>query len=46
MQFLGMRCREELFRGTEKVELFLSDLAANGHVAGATQNQAFGAVES
>jgi hypothetical protein len=43
--FHKMRCREDLFPGTDKVELFLSDLAVNGHVAASTQNQAFGAVE-
>jgi hypothetical protein len=40
-----MRSREDLFPGAEKVELFLSDLAVNEHVAASTQNQAFGAVE-
>ena len=30
--------------GTDKVELFLSDLAVNGHVAASTQNQAFNAL--
>jgi integrase len=44
VHFHAMRCREELFPGTEKVELFLSDLAVNGHVAAATQNQAFNAL--
>jgi hypothetical protein len=39
-----MRCREERFPGAEKVELFLSDLAVNGHVAASTQNQAFNAL--
>jgi hypothetical protein len=33
-----MRAREDLFPGVEKVELFLSDLAVNGHVAASTQN--------
>ena len=41
IRFHGMRSREELLPGTEKVELFLSDLAINGHVAASTQNQAF-----
>ena len=36
-----MRSREEMFPGTDKVELFLSDLAVNGHMAASTQNQAF-----
>jgi hypothetical protein len=40
-----MRCREDLFPGADKVELFLSDLAVNGHVAASTQNQAFGDIE-
>jgi hypothetical protein len=40
--FHKMRSREELFPGTDKVELFLSDLAVNQHVAASTQNQAFG----
>ena len=39
-----MRSRQDLFPGTEKVELFLSDLAVNGHVAASTQNQAFNAL--
>jgi hypothetical protein len=42
VRFQGMRSREELFPGTDKVELFLSDLAVNGQVAASTQNQAFG----
>ena len=34
------------FAGAEpKIELFLSDLAVNGHVAASTQNQAFRLVE-
>ena len=45
VRFHGMRSREDLFPGTDKVELFLSDLAVNEHVAASTQNQAFGAVE-
>ena len=43
VKFHGMKSREELFPGTEKVEEFLSDLAVNGHVAASTQNQAFNA---
>ena len=31
--FHKMRSREDLFPGTDKVELFLSDLAVNEHVA-------------
>jgi integrase len=42
--FHQMRAREDLFPGAEKVELFLSDLAVNGHVAAPTQNQAFNAL--
>ena len=44
IKFHGMRSREELLPGTDKVELFLSDLAVNGQVAAATQNQAFNAL--
>lgn len=44
VHFHGMRCREDLFPGTDKVELFLSDLAVRGHVTAATQNQAFNAL--
>jgi hypothetical protein len=40
IKFHRMRCREDLIGGTEKVELFLSDLAVNGQVAASTQNQA------
>jgi hypothetical protein len=39
-----MRSREELFPAEGKIELFLSDLAVNGHVAVSTQNQAFNAL--
>jgi hypothetical protein len=46
VRFHKMGSREDLFPGAEKVELFLSDLAVNGHLAASTQNQAFGAVES
>ena len=45
VQFQGMKSREELVPGTAKVGAFLSDLATNGRVAAATQNQAFGMVE-
>ena len=41
VRFHGMRSREDPFPGTDKVELFLSDLAVNEHVAASTQNQAF-----
>src|SRR5437773_6639764 len=44
LKFHGMRSREELFPGTTKVELFLSDLAVRGKVAASTQNQAFNAL--
>ena len=44
VKFHRMRSREELFPGTDRVELFLSDLAVNGHVAASTQNQAFNAL--
>lgn len=44
IRFHGMRLREELLPATGKVELFLSDLAVNGRVAGSTQNQAFNAL--
>jgi hypothetical protein len=45
IRFHQMKAREELVPGTAKVEVFLSDLAVNGHVAASTQNQAFGRVE-
>ena len=45
VRFHRMRSRAELTPGETKVEQFLSDLAVNGHVAAATQNQAFGVVE-
>jgi integron integrase len=42
IHFHKMRLREELSREPKsKMELFLSDLAVNGRVAAATQNQAF-----
>jgi len=44
IKFHGLRSREELTPGTEKVEQFLSDLAVNGNVAASTQNQAFNAL--
>ena len=40
-RFHRMRSREELIGGEPKVQLFLNDLAVNGHVAAATHNQAF-----
>jgi hypothetical protein len=45
VRFHRMRSRAELTPGKVKVEQFLSDLAVNGRVAAATQNQAFGVVE-
>jgi integron integrase len=44
VKFHAMRSREELLPGRDKVEQFLSDLAVNGQVASATQNQAFNAL--
>src|SRR6516225_5057975 len=45
IHFHRMKLREELLAEPEsKMELFLSDLAVNGHVAASTQNQAFNAL--
>jgi len=44
IKFHHMHLREELTPGEAKIELFLSDLAVNGHVAASTQNQAFNAL--
>ncbi len=44
IRFHGMKSREELSPGAEKMEIFLSDLAVNGKVAASTQNQAFNAL--
>lgn len=45
IRFHKMRLREELMAEPKaKIELFLSDLAVNGKVAAATQNQAFNAL--
>ena len=44
IKFHGMRSRDELFPGEEKIEQFPSDLAVNGRVAASTQNQAFNAL--
>src|SRR5208282_3192075 len=45
IHFHKMRLREELAQEPKaKMELFLSDLAVNGQVAAATQNQAFNAL--
>jgi hypothetical protein len=40
VRFHGMRSREDLFPAEPKIESFLTDLAVNGNVAAATQNQA------
>ncbi|HZR18231.1 MAG TPA: integron integrase [Verrucomicrobiae bacterium] len=44
VKFHNMRARSDLDAGEAKIELFLSDLAVNGHVAASTQNQAFNAL--
>jgi hypothetical protein len=44
VRFLGMRSREDLFPAEPKIEAFLADLAMNGNVAPATQNQAMNAL--
>jgi integron integrase len=45
IHFYKMRLREELMQEPKaKIELFLSDLAVNGKVAVATQNQSFNAL--
>jgi len=45
IRFHRMKLRDELFADPKaKLELFLSDLAVNGHVTPATQNQAFNAL--
>src|SRR5580765_3671898 len=44
IHFHRMQSRAELNGGEAKIELFLSDLAVNGHVAASTQNQAFNAL--
>ena len=44
IHFHRMRSREDLQGAEAKIELFLSDLAVNGHVAASTQNQAFNAL--
>src|SRR5260221_14714379 len=38
IRFHNMRSRDELNGGEAKIELFLSDLAVNSHVAASTQN--------
>ncbi len=44
IKFHKMQCRGDLEGAESKMELFLSDLAVNGHVAASTQNQAFNAL--
>ena len=44
VRFHGMRSREGLFPAEIKIEAFLTDLAVNGNVAAATQNQAMNAL--
>jgi hypothetical protein len=43
VRFHGLRSQEDLFPGTDKVELFLSDLADNLQVAASTQIQVLNA---
>jgi hypothetical protein len=43
-RFHGMRSRADLFPAELKIESFLTDLAVNGNVAAATQNQAMNAL--
>ena len=44
VRFHGMRSRAHLFPAEPKIESFLTDLAVNGNVAAATQNQAMNAL--
>ena len=44
VRFHGMRSRKDLFPAEPKIEAFLTDLAVNGNVAAATQNQAMNAL--
>jgi len=44
VKFHGMKSREDLAGGKEKVEAFLTDLAARGQVSASTQNQALAAL--
>ena len=44
VRFHQMQRREDLAGGEAKIEAFLTDLAVNGHVASATQNQAMNAL--
>ena len=43
-RFHGMRSRADLFPAERKIEAFLTDLAVQGNVAAATQNQAMNAL--
>ena len=45
VHFHQMQQREDLAGGEAKIEAFLTDLAVNGQVAPATQNQAMDLVE-
>jgi len=44
IRFHRMRSRADLFPAGSKIEAFLTDLAVNGNVAAATQNQAMNAL--
>jgi integron integrase len=44
VRFHGMRSRADLFPAEPKIEAFLTDLAVQGNVAAATQNQAMNAL--
>ena len=44
VRFHGMRSRHDLFPPEPNIEAFLTDLAVNGNVAAATQNQAMNAL--
>src|SRR5919108_3169838 len=44
VRFHGMRSRADLFPAEPRIEAFLTDLAVNGNVAAATQNQAMNAL--
>lgn len=44
IRFHGMRSRADLFPAEPKIEVFLTDLAMQGNVAAATQNQAMNAL--
>jgi integron integrase len=44
VRFHRMQSRNELFPAEARIESFLTDLAVNGHVAAATQNQAMNAL--